>query len=363
MPPRVDPRGGLPRAAIAYLKTKRLRPSAHWAGVWRGEHAAAFTVARMTRLDLVRQTHRGLVRALERGETLETFRAGLQPWLARRGWAPTGRGGTVATRLRRLYDVNLRTARAAGQWDRITRTKALLPYLVYELGPSETHRPEHAAWAGLCLPVDDPWWRTHYPPNGWGCRCRVRQVARPPQGAVTTAPPTQTREWAHPVTGEITRVPVGIDPGWDTHVGRARLAGLSRASVDRVDRVLMALPEARADRWGRRYVARLLTQPDVAARLARAAPGGDRLPVGIVAAPAAARLDLTSRVLAVDAAALRRADLPPPAWAVAQRMLDAATPVRDGPTWRWTATLTGVRWRLTAQVAAGRATVRTLARG
>ena len=254
------------------------------------------------------------------------------------------------------------TARAAGQWDRIARTKDLLPYLVYELGPSETHRPEHAAWADLCLPVDDPWWRTHAPPNGWGCRCRVRQVARPPRGAVTTAPPTTTREWAHPVTGAITRVPVGIDPGWDTHVGRARLAGLGRASVDRVDQVLTALPAARADRWGRRYVGRLLAQPDVAARLARPAPGGERLPVGIVPARAAEALAVTSRVLALDAAAIRRADLPPGTWGLAQRMLDQATPDRDGTRWRWTATVDGTRWRLVATVAAGRAAVWTLAR-
>ena len=32
--------------------------------------------------------------------------------------------------------------------------------------------------AGTLLPVDDPWWQTHYPPNGWGCKCWVRQVSR-----------------------------------------------------------------------------------------------------------------------------------------------------------------------------------------
>ena len=32
-------------------------------------------------------------------------------------------------------------------------------------------RPEHRAWHGLILPIDHPLWDTHYPPNGWGCRC------------------------------------------------------------------------------------------------------------------------------------------------------------------------------------------------
>ena len=48
----------------------------------------------------------------------------------------------------------MRSARGAGQWDRIQRTKKLMPYLIYELGPSSDHRPEHEAWAGTCLPVE-----------------------------------------------------------------------------------------------------------------------------------------------------------------------------------------------------------------
>ena len=267
MPPRVQPRAGLPQAALAFLRRKRQRPSAHWLAVWREEHAAAFTVAQMTRLDLVEQTHRALTRAIRQGETLETFRARLEPWLVTHGWTPQGRGGSIGVRLRRIYDVNLRQAHAAGQWDRITRSKALLPYLVYELGPSTEHRPDHAAWAGLCLTVDDPWWRTHYPPNGWGCKCRVRQVAKPPKGAVTTAPPTQTRAWTHPVTGEISEVPVGIDPGWDYHPARHAAAGTAQALTDRLQRLLAPRAgtsgprRAALDRLARRQVETHLEGP------------------------------------------------------------------------------------------------------
>ncbi len=62
--------------------------------------------------------------------------------------------------------------------ERIQRTKSGLPYLLYQLGPAREHRPEHMAWHGLLLPVDDPFWHTHLPLNGWGCKCRVRQVSR-----------------------------------------------------------------------------------------------------------------------------------------------------------------------------------------
>ena len=234
--PRVVPAGVLPRAALRYLRTKRRRPSDHWTDVWREEHAVAFTVAQMAEDAMLEDVHHALLRALRKGETLETFRDRLGPWLEQRGWAPRGRGGDIPTRLRRIYNTNLRTARAAGQWDRISRNADLLPYLVYELGPSEQHREEHAAWAGLCLKVDDPWWNTHYPPNGWGCKCRVRQVAAPPEGARTRAPEVDYRPWTNPATGQERLVARGIDPGWDYHAGGQRTLGVNMAWLHRCER-------------------------------------------------------------------------------------------------------------------------------
>ena len=227
----------LPREAMAFLRAKKLRPSRHWLSVWREEHAAAFTVAQMTGQDLLRQTHRELQRVLRKGETFESFQERLQPWLQAKGWAPTGRGGVLPTRLRRIYHTNLRTAHLAGQWDRIQRTKRLLPWLVYGLGPSEVHREQHAAWAGLCLRVDDPFWRTHMPPNGWGCKCWVRQVAEPPEDARTEAPRIETRPWTNPATGETVLVPRGIDPGWDYNGAEHAGLGTVQALTDRVQRL------------------------------------------------------------------------------------------------------------------------------
>ncbi|NTV80668.1 MAG: hypothetical protein HGA24_04505, partial [Candidatus Aminicenantes bacterium] len=37
-------------------------------------------------------------------------------------------------------------------------------------------RPLHRAWNGTILPVDHAWWKTHFPPNGWRCRCTVRAL-------------------------------------------------------------------------------------------------------------------------------------------------------------------------------------------
>ena len=141
----------------------------------------------------------------------------------------------------------MRTARTAGQWERIQRTRDLLPYLVYSLGPSQVHRDQHVGWAGLILPVDDPWWNTHFPPNGWGCRCRVRQVsarerdrllAREGGGFRAEAPAVRTREWVNPATGDVRRVAEGVDPGWDYNPGAHRTLGIHRRLVERTERMV-----------------------------------------------------------------------------------------------------------------------------
>lgn len=233
----------LPREAIAFLRAKGLEPSKHWLEVFRTEHACAFTVAQMTQGDMLRQTHRGLLRAMRRGETLETFRDRLQPWLEEKGWRPKGRGGNLPKRLDRIYHTNLRAAAAAGHWDRIQRRKTVLPWLIYELGPSEKHREDHAAWAGTCLRVDDPWWKSHYPPNGWGCKCLVRQVAKPPSGARTTAPPDEMLPWKNPHTRETIEVPKGIDPGWDYNAAEHAVAGMAQALTKRLQDLAPRLGE------------------------------------------------------------------------------------------------------------------------
>jgi len=169
-----------PREALAYFDRKGDRPSFSYLDVWREEHAISFTAAKAMELDVRTAIREEARRALAEGRTIQQFQRDLKPRLEELGWwgrkemtdPVTGETREVQLgsprRLRTIYRTNLRTARAAGQWERIERTKEDLPYLLYQLGPSREHRPEHVAWHGLLLPVDDPWWATHMPPNGWG---------------------------------------------------------------------------------------------------------------------------------------------------------------------------------------------------
>lgn len=238
--------GPVPEQALRYLRGKGWQPAFSYLDVWREEHAQQFTVAKALSRDVLQAIRDALTQALAEGVPLRQFTKELTPTLQKLGWWGVQKvvdphtGAAVEAqlgsprRLKTLYDANLRTARAAGQWERIERTKASHPYLQYELGPSKDHRVEHAAWAErpTILPVDDAWWRTHMPPNGWGCKCRVRQLSQVEVDrrglTVSDSPEVTTVEWTNRRTGEVLDVPTGIDPGWDYNPGQARWNPLTK---------------------------------------------------------------------------------------------------------------------------------------
>lgn len=235
---RINFPGPVPLEAISFLKGKGLKVGFSYLDVWREEHAYSFTVAKAMELDVLRTIRDETVRALSEGRTFAQFKKDLTPALQRLGWwgekevvdPLTGRTKTAQLgsprRLKTIYDTNMRQARSAGQWDRAQRTKKALPYLRYGLGPSLEHRMEHAAWEGMTLPVDHPWWDTHMPMNGWGCKCNVRQVGQREMDrngwTVSEPPPVKRREWINKRTGEAQMVPEGIDPGFDYNPGKDR---------------------------------------------------------------------------------------------------------------------------------------------
>ena len=257
-------RGPVPESVLAFFRGKGLRPGFDYRDVWRAEHASAFTVAKAMQADVLTSIREAIDAAIAEGKTLRAFQAELTPTLQRLGWwgrkkmtdPETGEKVLAQLgsprRLRTIYTANLRTARAAGQWERAQRTKAALPYLRYSLGPSEVHRPEHVAWDGTVLPVDHEFWTTHMPPNGWGCKCRVRQVSKVEMDRrdwqVSPDPQVTHVDWYNKRTGKTERVPAGIDPGWDTNPGRVRQQNLDLHLAGALDKAPEQVAEAlRAD--------------------------------------------------------------------------------------------------------------------
>ena len=117
-----------------------------------------------------------------------------------------------------------------------------LPYLRYVATLDDRTRPDHRAWHGTVLPVDHPFWQTHYPPNGWRCRYTVIQFSERQLRArgyeVSEGPPSgsgRTREWVNTRTGEVQNVQIGIDPGWNHNTGIVRSRTRLNRLIERLD--------------------------------------------------------------------------------------------------------------------------------
>lgn len=236
-----------PKAAVDFFRRKGLQQSFSWQDMWQEEHDAAFTVAKMMDLDLLRDVRDAVDNAIANGETFADFRKQLEPMLVERGWwgraemadPDTGEIRNVqlgsVRRLDTIFRTNMQMSYAAGDWEQITETAEDAPYLMYDAVDDNRTRPLHKSWDGTVLRWDDPWWQTHRPPNGWNCRCSTVQLSdydlQAMGKSVDTAPKVTTREFVNKRTGEVMNVPDGIDPGFAYNPGASRLQAL-RSQLD-----------------------------------------------------------------------------------------------------------------------------------
>lgn len=78
--------------------------------------------------------------------------------------------------LRTEYDTAFGTAQMGDEWISIQEDKDVFPYLKYVTAHDERVRHSHAEFDGVVRHVDDDFWNTHLPLNGFNCRCRVIQL-------------------------------------------------------------------------------------------------------------------------------------------------------------------------------------------
>jgi len=211
--------------AIDFLRGRlgRLLPSTTWTDTYGRLNAHGFAVAGAWRDALLRDIGQAVLAHMEAGKPYRDFLPVFEEIAARHQWDYRG---SAAWRARTIIESNLRSAYAAGRWKMAQRFKATRPYLRYVAVQDNRTRPLHARWHGTILPVDHPWWMTHFPPNGWGCRCTTiglseRQLARYGWKVTDPAPdvgliPQRIRGVG---TDVVAPVPAGIDPGWDHNPG------------------------------------------------------------------------------------------------------------------------------------------------
>ena len=220
--------GSLPfKEQIEFFRRKLNIPTTGWTDIYIHEHDYAFMVAGANRDAIVADFRTAVEKAIAEGMTLQDFRENhFDRIVARHGWDYNG-GRNWRSKI--IYDTNLATSYAAGRWEQLQDA----PYWQYKHADWVQHpREDHLAWDGLVLARDDPWWYTHFPPNGWRCQCSVRGLwPRDLQRLGKTGPDTAPEvQWEERTIGQrnpngprTVRVPAGIDPGFEYAPGRSRL--------------------------------------------------------------------------------------------------------------------------------------------
>lgn len=132
-----------PREAIHYFESKGLKISFRWQDVWREQHARAFTVAGVTRQDLLDDIRAATATAIAEGQSKAQFRQALEDTLKRKGW--WGKGEIVnpetgevrkgergsAARLNLIYRQNTQSAYNAGRYRQQAESAKAAPYWRY----------------------------------------------------------------------------------------------------------------------------------------------------------------------------------------------------------------------------------------
>lgn len=211
--------------AIEWLRRRLAMAPDEWLALVREVDAAAADRAAGMSDALISDILTEVMAAIEDGTGLGAFLDAFDDLIRRHGWSAGETAADVARRARLTYRVTVAQAYAAGRWQQIQRLKASRPYLRYVHVDPELSQPasreEHAAWHGLILPVDHEWWVTHYPPNGWNCRCYVQSLSERDlvrYGRRVSEPPPE-RTVIRFVGGRPVETPWGIDPGFAYNVG------------------------------------------------------------------------------------------------------------------------------------------------
>lgn len=213
---------------VAFFRGKlgNLIPTERWTDVWKSAHDSGFMVAGAAKADLLADFAGAVDRAISEGTGIGKFREEFDAIVEKHGWSYRGE---YNWRTRTIYRTNMATSYSAGRLVQLQDDG--YPFWMYRHSDSVARpRPLHVSWDGLTLPADDPWWSSHYPPNGWGCQCYVigarnDRMAKRLGGRIGTAPDDGVGTDG---------TPNGIDKGWDYQPGATATDSVRRSLAEKL---------------------------------------------------------------------------------------------------------------------------------
>jgi hypothetical protein len=204
---------------VSFFRNKLNIPTERYDDILNETHDRAFVVAGAMKADLLNDFRQAIDKSISDGKSIQWFRKEFSNIVAQNGWEGWTGSDTKSGRdwrARIIYSTNLSASYAAGRWQQLNDPDLLKrrPFWKYIHNDTVMHpRPLHQSWSGMVLKHDDPFWQSHFPPNGWGCRCRVTAV-RPSEYKDFPAPDDGSYIYKSS-DGTNHVVPKGVDFGWD----------------------------------------------------------------------------------------------------------------------------------------------------
>lgn len=130
----------------------------------------AFTIAHVTSIHLLEDFQNEILnQIITGGLTYEDFQKNVVPGLmAKHGWS-----GATAWHIETILRTNTQMAYGVGQLETSVRVANEFPFWKYVAINDSRVRQTHRALHGRIYPANHPFWRLHYPPWDFNCRCDV----------------------------------------------------------------------------------------------------------------------------------------------------------------------------------------------
>ncbi len=163
-----------PEEAMKFLASEGVKTSWNWQEQLEIIKQHCFTVAKVGNADVLQLIHEEILKAVDDGKSYKDFKDELSQMFQEKGYLKRDDGS--AWRLDTIFRTNMQSAYMGGRYFEMQNVKDDFPYWQYIAIRDNRTRASHSELAGKVVRMDDNFWKTHYPPNGYRCRCRVRAL-------------------------------------------------------------------------------------------------------------------------------------------------------------------------------------------
>lgn len=195
----------------------------------------AFSIAGLASFDQLQIVRDSLSAKLQSGQTFNEWQKDI---------LESGTLDLPRHQLDNIFRTNVQSAYNRGRWQRFEQNKANRPCLMYDGINDNRIRPAHKALDGIIRYINDPFWDTYAPLNGYRCRCRLISLTE--AEAQKRSQPGSEQRYYGPEGKEVTVQTAGNglnkviderlmkpDKGWGYNPGKDVLAGVQRGIANR----------------------------------------------------------------------------------------------------------------------------------